>query len=581
MQARTTSYDSATGGSVVNEVFRTYNGFGQLTEEYQSHTGSVSLGTTPKVAYSYSEGNGGNHSRLTQMVYPNGRSVSYDYEAGVDAAISRLSQMSDDGLGTVLEEYEYLGLGTVVERGRPEVGIELTMVSQNGTTGDAGDQYTGLDRFGRVVDQRWISGSGLGANDVDRVGYTYDRNSNRTARTNALDAAFSETYSYDGLNQLVDYARNGGGSGPQSQQWDLDALGNWSSLTSDGTPVSRTHNAQNELTQVGSSSLAYSPTGNLTTDAQGRTLAYDAWNRLVSVADTSGTEVARYGYDGLNRRIVEQVGTLSDPPAVSAAKRDMFYSMDWQVLEERVRGLDGMVSSVADAQYVWSRVYVDAMVLRDRNADGDGSTGSGGLEERIYALHDANWNTTALIVASGVPGASVGDILQRFVYTPFGEVDIRNADWSAAAGAVAAWQHLFQGLKFSDVTGLAYVRNRDYSASLGRFIELDPIGFSAGDNNWYRFVANGPTGKTDPSGLCQRKICEDEAGKIFVQRQIFCTAVIIGGLCFTPLGGGAVFGFIACKAWAFHTFLARLEECKKLFPPCESLAPPPPQPPLV
>jgi RHS repeat-associated protein len=515
------------------------------------------------------------------MVYPNGRSVSYDYEAGVDAAISRLSQMSDDGLGTVLEEYEYLGLGTVVERGRPEVGIELTMVSQNGTTGDAGDQYTGLDRFGRVVDQRWISGSGLGANDVDRVGYTYDRNSNRTARTNALDAAFSETYSYDGLNQLVDYARNGGGSGPQSQQWDLDALGNWSSLTSDGTPVSRTHNAQNELTQVGSSSLAYSPTGNLTTDAQGRQLVYDAWNRLVSVKDASGTEVARYEYDGLNRRIVEQVGTLIDPAAASAAKRDMLYSMDWQVLEERVRGLDGMVSSVADAQYVWSRVYVDAMVLRDRNADGDGSTGSGGLEERIYALHDANWNTTALIVASGVPGASVGDILQRFVYTPFGEVDIRNADWSAAAGAVAAWQHLFQGLKFSDVTGLAYVRNRDYSASLGRFIELDPIGFSAGDNNWYRFVANGPTGKTDPSGLCQRKICEDEAGKIFVQRQIFCTAVIIGGLCFTPLGGGAVFGFIACKAWAFHTFLARLEECKKLFPPCESLAPPPPQPPLV
>jgi hypothetical protein len=36
---------------------------------------------------------------------------------------------------------------------------------------------------------------------------------------------------------------------------------------------------------------------------------------------------------------------------------------------------------------------------------------------------------------------------------------------------------------------------------LGRFIELDPIGFEAGDNNWYRFVANGPTGKTDPSGL--------------------------------------------------------------------------------
>ena len=44
-------------------------------------------------------------------------------------------------------------------------------------------------------------------------------------------------------------------------------------------------------------------------------------------------------------------------------------------------------------------------------------------------------------------------------------------------------------------------RPRDYSPTLGQFIERDPIGFEAGDNNWYRFVANGPTVKTDPSGL--------------------------------------------------------------------------------
>jgi RHS repeat-associated protein len=50
------------------------------------------------------------------------------------------------------------------------------------------------------------------------------------------------------------------------------------------------------------------------------------------------------------------------------------------------------------------------------------------------------------------------------------------------------------------LTGLAYVRHRDYSPRLGRFIERDPLGFEAGDNNWYRFVGNGPTGMTDPSG---------------------------------------------------------------------------------
>lgn len=47
----------------------------------------------------------------------------------------------------------------------------------------------------------------------------------------------------------------------------------------------------------------------------------------------------------------------------------------------------------------------------------------------------------------------------------------------------------------------SYVRHRDYSPTLGRFIERDPVGFEAGDGNWYRFVGNGPTGKTDPSGL--------------------------------------------------------------------------------
>ena len=36
--------------------------------------------------------------------------------------------------------------------------------------------------------------------------------------------------------------------------------------------------------------------------------------------------------------------------------------------------------------------------------------------------------------------------------------------------------------------------------AVGRFAGLEPLGFEAGDNNWYRFVANGPTGRTDSSG---------------------------------------------------------------------------------
>ena len=275
-------------------------------------------------------------------------------------------------------------------------------------------------------------------------------------------------------------------------------------MTTNGVAQARTANAQNELTQVGSSALAYSTTGNLTTDAQGRTLAYNAWNRLVSVRNATGTEVARYEFDGLNRRVVEQVGTLASPAAATAAIRDVYYSQDWQALEERVRTSPSQVATTADTRFIWSPVYVDAMVARDRNADANTTTGTGGLEQRVYALQDANWNTTAIIAASGVPGVSAGNVINRFAYTPYGESQTLTASWATPpAGSTPAvpWSHLFQGLEFTDVTGLAYVRHRDYSASLGRFIEMDPIGFSAGDNNWYRFVANGPTHSQDAYGL--------------------------------------------------------------------------------
>ena len=41
MPEKITQYESDTSGTVVNEVMRVYNDFGQLTDEYQSHGGVV------------------------------------------------------------------------------------------------------------------------------------------------------------------------------------------------------------------------------------------------------------------------------------------------------------------------------------------------------------------------------------------------------------------------------------------------------------------------------------------------------------------------------------------------------------
>jgi len=215
-----TSYDAATGGNALNQVARAFNGFGQMTSERQAHKGLVYTATTPQVQYTYSPGTGGNHSRLTGITYPDGFAVNSTY-TDIDSALSRPTSLTGSAAGTstavTLEAFKYLGAGTVVERSRPEVNVTLSMASLSGTTGDAGDKYTGLDRFGRVVDQRWTQGTTATSPVVDRYGYTYDRNSNRLARSNVLAAAFSESYAYDALNQLQSFTR-GSGTTP-TQQW--------------------------------------------------------------------------------------------------------------------------------------------------------------------------------------------------------------------------------------------------------------------------------------------------------------------------------------------------------------------------
>src|SRR5258708_3830687 len=183
------------------------------------------------------------------MTYPNGYVLNYNYARGGDSTISRLTSLSDS-TGT-LQSYSYLGLDTPVILNDTQPGVELTYVKQSGeSNGDAGDQYIGLDRFGRVVDQRWIS-SGTA---TDRFQYGYDRDGNVLFKNNLVSSAFSELYhangasnGYDNLNQLTDFARgtlsdtNSDGipdtvsSASRTQNWSMDALGNFSSVTTNGT----------------------------------------------------------------------------------------------------------------------------------------------------------------------------------------------------------------------------------------------------------------------------------------------------------------------------------------------------------
>jgi RHS repeat-associated protein len=474
-----TSYNAASGGSIMNQVQDAYNGLGQLITEYQAHSGAVNTVTSPNVQYSYTLMSGGvNNSRLTGMTYPSGgRSITYNYASGLDDTISRLTSITDGG--TTLESLSYLGLNTVVKRAHPQPGVDLTYIKQTGeSTGDAGDQYTGLDRFGRVVDQRWILTSNGTA--LDRFQYGYDRNSNVLYKNNLVNSSFSELYhangagnGYDQLNQLTNFARgtlNGGNdtisSPTHSISWSLDALGNWTSTLTDGTTTqNRTANQQNEITSISSQTTpTYDANGNMTGDETGHTLIFDAWNRLVQVKNGS-TVLETYTYDTLGRRVTENPGTL----------RDLYYDRAWQLLEEDVAG------SMAD-QYVWSPVYIDALIERDTPT------------QRMYVLQDANFNVTALVDTSGT-------VQERYIQDPYGSFTVLAANWTTRGTSNYGWVFYFQGKRYDFATGLFASRERDYSPTLGRWIENDPLGFGGGDTNLYRAEGNNATSNVDPIGL--------------------------------------------------------------------------------
>lgn len=119
----------------------------------------------------------------------------------------------------------------------------------------------------------------------------------------------------------------------------------------------------------------YNANGNLTRDETGRQFVYDAWNRLVAVKSACGNTLKSYTYDGLDRRIRE---------TASGTTTNLYYSDGWQLLEERVGGQ-------VKAQYVWSPVYVHALMLRDRDTNVNAT-----LDERLYVAQDANHNVTGL-----------------------------------------------------------------------------------------------------------------------------------------------------------------------------------------
>jgi RHS repeat-associated protein len=145
-------------------------------------------------------------------------------------------------------------------------------------------------------------------------------------------------------------------------------------------------------------------------------------------------------------------------------------------------------------------------------------TSAGGV---VWSLADRQGSVVDL-----VDGA--GNVLNHFVYDSFG---------NRSESTSADFRFGYTGRELDGETGLYYYRARYYDPSLGRFISEDPIGFSAGDTNLYRYVSNSPTNFTDPTGK-------------FAILPILAAAAVVG---LTGAGIGAAWGFASGVAQSFDS----------------------------
>jgi YD repeat-containing protein len=553
--------DAATGnpGGVTSDDMRLYDGLGNLTDEYQDHSSAVNTSTSPDVHYNYDTSFASNYSRLEDELYPNGRTLLYNYNGndGLDDAISRLSSISDFAgtyAGEDLESYTYLGLSTVVTRTLDQENIELSYLTadnggtarKNPSTGqyDAGpsDPYSGLDRYGRVIDQNWFV---IGGSTVDRHEYGYDADSNllydsNLGPTTTLQTTDSELYGgngvaatvssggavtgdYDALNRLTTFntGQLGGSSGNATrfnaivsapgagQSWQMNSQGVYQrSDVNPGTtlPTVQGFFQPDQMLQIAKSFVTITPSQQFSTIPSALSVQYDAWGDLTAmqqwtityqVTNTAGRPspstatpvTSTYRYDAFGRRISD-TGT------------QLYYDAAGNVIEER----NSTSSPAATVQYVWSPIGGNTLVLRDRALYTGGNLGKpgSGLIERIYTIQDPRSNVTAIL---GV-GTAEGFVIERYRFQPTGSVTVLDANGAVlgvgSSNSAYNWRYLYEGSR-DDGGGVYYLNGLEWNSLTGLPLKEDPTAYLAADNLYQTSViANAVTENDEISKWAER-----------------------------------------------------------------------------
>lgn len=441
-------------------------------------------------------------SHLTQKTYPNNTTDSFTYDANgnmltannADAQVSftydnggRMLSETLNGKTTnyayntrnrtvtktypsgrmITEEYDYrqrlTGLkennNYFVTLGYNANDFLTQRAYGNGTTTNL--VYNALNQLTQLTDNP----------NIANVQMTYDAVGNMLSKKDLLRPTKSEVYGYDALNRLTSFKQGEITTGveipnPLKQvQYAMDALGNRTTVTSNGVATQYTANNMNAYTAImGGQNMTpqYDDNGNLTSDGT-HTYQYNYNNRLVSI---DNGQTATYKYDALNRRIqkvvVEPVETTTN-----------YYYCGDQAIEERD------ANNAVQATYIFG-ISVDDVLQMQRGGN-------------TYYYHKNHLGSVVALTNGN------GNLVEHYESDPYGQPSFFDANDNALSQSVVGNAILFTGRDHDAETGLYYYRARTMHPGLGRFMQHDPQRYVS-EYNLYSYTYSNPIRWIDITG---------------------------------------------------------------------------------
>jgi RHS repeat-associated protein len=477
-----------------------------------------------------------NLGRLTAEVWLESetpiRTIGFEY----DAASQLVSAADPDS--SYAYQYDNLGrpIEVTVDVGGPEVvfaqaydaaGNRTSLAAEIDSTDDflTEFEYDALGRMTRIEQAGQVGGNSVAEKRID-LAYTADGQYASIQRYSDLDGGGGNlvaetTYEYDDLGRLTGLAHEKGTTTFADYAWQYDAFSRVTSFSRDhlvggsdsvdysydttgqltgadyGTQADETYeydeagnrtmsgydtDPNNRLASDGVFNYTYDDEGNRLTKvrisndpADDKTVEYeyDHRNRLTEVTfkDNSGdaTKVVEYEYDVFDRRIAKTL----DPDGLGVAGTTTErYVYDGRDIVLQFDEEDDLTHRYLHGPGI-DEVFADENLL----------------DEVLWSLGDNQGTPRDLI-------DSAGNVENHIDYEGFGQV----ADETDEA---VDFLFGYTGLRRDEDTGLLGSDTRWYDADTGNWISEDPIGFAGGDSNLSRYVGNGPTNATDPSGLVE------------------------------------------------------------------------------